>query len=80
LETLTPEELERVKKALSAAVEHPKILKKLMRREMIFGYRKEGLEALENANMNKLAELIHTLSILLQSKVYLFWKKNETEG
>jgi energy-coupling factor transporter ATP-binding protein EcfA2 len=80
LETQTLEELEGVKKALSAAVDHPKILKKLMRREMIFGYRKEGLEALEMANVDKLAELISTLSILLQTKVYLFWRADELKA
>jgi GNAT superfamily N-acetyltransferase len=77
LETLTPEELERVKKALSTAIDHPKILKKLMKREMIFGHRKEGLAALEKADIDKLAELIYTLSILLQTKVYLFWGIDE---
>jgi hypothetical protein len=51
-----------------------------MRREMIFGYRKEGLEALEKADVNKLAELIYTLSILLQTKVYLFWGVNELKA
>jgi ABC-type ATPase with predicted acetyltransferase domain len=80
LETLTPEELERDKKALSAAVEHPKILKKLMRIEMIFGYRKEGLTVLEKANVDKLTELISTLSILLQTKVYLFWRVDELKA
>jgi ABC-type ATPase with predicted acetyltransferase domain len=77
LEALTSEDLGRVKKALSIAVEHPKILKKLMRKEMIFGYRKEGLEALEKADVNKLSELVYTLSILLQTKVYLFGRVNE---
>jgi hypothetical protein len=64
--------LEVVRKALSTAVDHPKTLKKLMRREMIFGYRKEGLTALEMADADKLEELICTLSILLQTEVYLF--------
>jgi hypothetical protein len=39
---------------------------------MIFGYRKEGLTALEMADADKLEELICTLSILLQTEVYLF--------
>jgi len=52
LETLTPEELERVKKALSAAVEHPNMLKKLVRRNMIFGHIKEGLTAPEMADLD----------------------------
>jgi hypothetical protein len=36
---------------------------------MIFGYRKEGLTALEKADMDKLEELIYTLSILLQTSL-----------
>jgi hypothetical protein len=80
LEALTQDGLERVKKALSIATDHPKILKKLMRRDVIFGYREEGLEALEKADVEKLAELIFTSGILLQTKVYLFWRGKELKA
>ena len=74
LEALMPEGLERVREALSPAVTHPKLMKKLTRKEMIFGYRKEGLAALEEVTEDRLEELIFTLGILLQTKTYLFWR------
>jgi hypothetical protein len=56
------------------------MLKKLIRRELIFGFRKEGLTALEKADIDKLAKLISTLSILLQTQVYQFWKVDELKA
>jgi hypothetical protein len=44
------------------------MLKKLVRRKMIFGHIKEGLTAPEMADLDKLAELIFTLSLMLQTK------------
>jgi hypothetical protein len=39
-----------------------------------------SLAALEIAIADKRAELIHTLSILLQTKVYLFWRGDEPKS
>ncbi|MEM2984788.1 MAG: hypothetical protein QXL24_06165, partial [Candidatus Jordarchaeaceae archaeon] len=78
LESLTPEELERVRRALSTGVTHPKLMKKLTRKKIIFGYRKEGLIHLQKTSLEELVELISTLGILLQTKTYLFWRQETT--
>jgi len=40
-----------------------------------YGKSKLYKEAMENAELEKLAKLIGISSMLLQTKVYLFWKK-----
>ncbi|MBS7649678.1 hypothetical protein KEJ17_08575, partial [Candidatus Bathyarchaeota archaeon] len=73
LESLTPEELERVRRALSTGITHPKLMKKLTRKKIIFGYRKEGFDRLKETDVDELVDLIFILGILLQTKVYLLW-------
>ncbi len=35
-------------------------------------------KALQNVDLQKLTRLIKCISVLLQTKIYLFWSKNET--
>ncbi|MBS7648621.1 hypothetical protein KEJ17_03120, partial [Candidatus Bathyarchaeota archaeon] len=64
--------------ALSTAITHPKLMKKLTRKKIIFGYRNEGLIHLQKTSLEELVELISTLGILLQTKTYLFWRQETT--
>ena len=75
LGSLSPEGLEKVKKALSVGVTHPKLIKKLVRKGIIFGYGKEAFAHLIEADIDELVELISTLQVLLQTKAYLFWSR-----
>jgi len=41
-----------------------------------YGKRELYKQRVETATLEKLAKLIHVTALLLQTKVYLFWKKN----
>jgi len=44
---------------------------------LLFGHKKDYVEAIMKASLERLARLIKVCGFLLQTKVYLFWKKSE---
>ena len=55
---------------------HVRFLKEFFYHEP-YGKRELYRQRVEVATLEKLAKLIHVTALLLQTKVYLFWKKNE---
>ncbi len=47
-------------------------------RHVPYGTTKAYREGVENADLEKLAKLVRIVGVLLQTKVYLFWSKDET--
>jgi hypothetical protein len=43
-----------------------------------YGKRESYKQRVETATLEKLAKLIHVTALLLQTKVYLFWKKHQS--
>jgi len=43
---------------------------------LLFGHKKDYVEEIKKASLEKLAHLIKVCGFLLQTKVYLFWKNN----
>jgi ABC-type lipoprotein export system ATPase subunit len=55
---------------------HPKFMKEFFSHEP-YGRRELYKQKVETATLEKLAKLIHVTTLLLQTKVYLFWEKKE---
>jgi hypothetical protein len=53
---------------------HPKFMKEFFYHEP-YGKRELYRQRVETATLEKLAKLIHVTALLLQTKVYLFWKR-----
>ena len=77
LSGLSEKELEEVREAL-ASYPHPRLVRHLAGKSM-FMDRASWRKILEKASMEKLASLIRLVSILSQTKVYLFWQREETK-
>jgi ABC-type ATPase with predicted acetyltransferase domain len=75
LRELTDEDLERVRKAFRAA-RHPRFLK-YFSSKVPFGRREDYEKAVEVAGLARLAGLVRICSFLLQTKLYLFWRRRE---
>ena len=75
LKGFSKEELEKVKRVL-ASYPHPRLVRHLVKKTM-FMNKDSWRKALEKADFEKLASLIRLVSILSQTKVYLFWQREE---
>ncbi|MBT0158662.1 GNAT family N-acetyltransferase [Candidatus Bathyarchaeota archaeon A05DMB-2] len=71
LQALSGEDLEKVREAFSKHC-HTRFMKYLFPHQ-VFGRKKDYVEALKTAGVEKLAHLIRLCGFLLQTKVYLFW-------
>jgi hypothetical protein len=43
---------------------------------LLFGHKKVYVEAIKKVSLEKLAHLIKVCGFLMQTKVYLFWRKS----
>ena len=73
LGSLKPENSKKVREAFKENV-HPRFMKEFFYHKP-YGKAKLFKEKLEKADFEKLAKLIRIVGLLLQTKVYLFWKK-----
>jgi hypothetical protein len=72
LSNLKPEEIEELRRLFSKN-KHPRFKKEFTAgRHKPFGKTSDYLEAVENADLTKLAKLIKLVGMLMQEKVYLF--------
>jgi hypothetical protein len=71
LQTLSSEDLEQVKEVFSKHC-HTRFMKYLFP-HLLFGHRKDYVEAIKTAAVERLSRLIKLCGFLLQTKVYLFW-------
>jgi len=75
LENLKPEQVNRLKDAFIKS-NHPRFKKEFaISRHQPFGKTSDYTLALKNADCEKIAKLIKLVGLLLQTKVYLFWKR-----
>jgi hypothetical protein len=75
LENLAPEQLSKVREAFVKS-SHPRFKKEFASsRHQPFGVTSDYIRSVENADSAKLAKLIKLVGMLLQTKVYLFWKR-----
>jgi len=72
LGNLKPEDLQRVREAFKENV-HPRFMKEIFYHKP-YGKAKLFKEKVDKADFEKLAKLIIIVGLLLQTKVYLFWK------
>lgn len=70
LQALSSEDLDKVREAFSKH-SHTRFMKYLFP-HLLFGHRKDYVEAIKNAAVERLAHLIKLCGVLLQDKVYLF--------
>ena len=73
LGSLRPEDLQRVREAFKENA-HPRFMKEFFYHKP-YGKAKLFKEKIDKAGFEKLAKLIKIVGLLLQTKVYLFWKK-----
>jgi hypothetical protein len=73
LENLNNEELVMLKAAFIKNG-HPR-LKREFAHHQPYGRKADYVKGLKNADLTKMAKLIKIVGVLLQSKVYLFWRK-----
>ncbi len=78
LQILSGGDLEKVREAFSKHC-HTRFMKYLLPHQ-VFGRKKEYVEAIKNADVEKLSHLIKVGGFLLQTKVYLFWQKSTPLG
>jgi len=75
LENLTSAQLSKVREAF-VKNSHPRFKKEFATsRHQPFGKTFDYIKGIENAGSEKLARLIKIVGMLLQTKVYLFWKR-----
>jgi hypothetical protein len=74
LQTLSDEGLEKVREAFIKHC-HTRFMKYFFP-HLLFGHKKVYVEEIKKAGLERLARLIKVCGFLLQTKVYLFWKKN----
>jgi ABC-type lipoprotein export system ATPase subunit len=72
---LNPNQISLLKRAFCKHA-HPRFRKEI-HTGMIFGDKKTFEDAIQKAEVPKLAQLIKITGLLLQTKVYLFWKKGD---
>jgi hypothetical protein len=71
LQALSSEDLEKAREAFSKQC-HTRFTKYLCPHQL-FGKKKDYVEAIKKANVERLSHLIKLCGFLLQTKVYLFW-------
>ena len=77
LESLNPAQLSMLKEAFIKN-KHPRFRKEFaVSRHQPFGKTSEYVLSIRNADCAKLAKLLRPVGMLLQTKVYLFWKERE---
>lgn len=56
---------------------HPRFRREIaVNRHMPYGTTTAYAEGIKNANMERIAKLVKIVGMLLQTKVYLFWRKS----
>ena len=75
LKTLSEKELKEIRTILSS-YPHPRLVRQLNSKSM-FMNRGSWQKILEKVSLEKLASLIRLVSLLSQTKVYLFWRANQ---
>jgi GNAT superfamily N-acetyltransferase len=76
LQNLSPEHLESLKEAF-VKNDHPRFRREFAaNRHMPYGTAKAYGEGVRNASMERMARLVKITGMLLQTKVYLFWRKS----
>ena len=73
LESLSSEQLAMLKEAFIRNT-HPRLMKEFAYHQP-YGKRTEYIKGVKNADLTKMSRLIRIVGMLLQSKVYLFWKR-----
>jgi ABC-type lipoprotein export system ATPase subunit len=73
LGNLKPEDQQKVRKAFKENI-HPRFMKEFFQ-DKPYGNAKLFKEKIDKADFEKLAKLIKIVNMLLQTKVYLFWRK-----
>jgi len=75
IEELNPAQIGKLKEAFIKN-KHPRFKKEFaVSRHQPFGKTSDYVVCLENADLAKMAKLIKLVGMLLQTKVYLFWKR-----
>jgi ABC-type ATPase with predicted acetyltransferase domain len=74
LKHLTKPELSTVRQAFTKSA-HLRYLKEFFYHQP-YGKRQQYQQEVQTASLEKLAKLVHVTALLLQTKVYLFWKKS----
>jgi len=78
LEVLAPEQMADLKECF-VKNDHPKFRKQFAAmRHVPYGSTKLYQEGVRGADLVKMVTLVRILGVLLQSKVYLFWSRDET--
>lgn len=73
---LNPTQMEALKDAF-VRNDHPRFRKEIaVTRHMPYGTATAFAEGVKNASMERIAKLVKITGMLLQSKVYLFWRKS----
>jgi len=76
LESLSPEQLEALKEAFIKN-DHPRFRREFAaNRHMPYGTATAYAEGIRNASVERMAKLVKIVGMLLQTKVYLFWRKS----
>ena len=76
LQSLSPEQLGTLKQAF-VKNDHPRFRREFAaNRQMPYGTAAAYAEGVRNASMERLNRLIKIVGMLLQTKVYLFWRKS----
>jgi ABC-type ATPase with predicted acetyltransferase domain len=75
LQTLSDESLEKLREAFIKHY-HTRFVKYFFS-NLLFGHKKDYVEEIKKASLERLVRLIKVCGFLLQTKVYLFWRKAE---
>jgi hypothetical protein len=74
LEDLTPAQIVKLRDAFIKS-KHPRFKKEFaVRRHQPFGATLDYIKCIQKADLLKIVKLIRLVGVLLQTKVYLFWK------
>ena len=77
LQSLSPRQVSQLKKAFIATT-HPRFKKEFaVSRHQPFGKTSDYSKCIQDADIPKIAKLVKLAAMLLQTKVYLFWRKTD---